>query len=353
MGARAENPFVNEYFFKFWGKIFFPYLEQENIKTIVHLGDVVDRRKFVNYKILNCWRVKFFQLIHDLNIDFHILLGNHDIFYRNTSIINAMDELVGHYPNITIYSNPQDVHFIEDNENKSFPIAFIPWINDGNREETIKFLETSVANVAFGHLEIEGFEMDRGHVCDVGLSRTMFKRFKQVYSGHFHHKSDDGHIFYLGNQYEITWSDFQDPRGFHVFDTDTQTMTHHLNPYHLFHKILYDDETMDFQYWKQFNYEKHRNTYTKVVVTKKQNPYLFETMLEQLYKHEPIDVMVVEDVIENQNLIPESETISQSESTLDILYKHIDNQEFTVKKEPLKNILKEVYVEALNVEHTS
>ena len=48
-GARNDSPAFIEYFNKFFNDIFFPYLVENNIKTLIHLGDVVDRRKFINH----------------------------------------------------------------------------------------------------------------------------------------------------------------------------------------------------------------------------------------------------------------------------------------------------------------
>ena len=66
-----------------------------------------------------------------------------------------------------------------------------------------------------------------------------FKRFEKVISGHFHKKSDDGHIYYLGTQYEIMWSDYN--KDFHIFDTETRELERIENPLKIFKKFMYDD----------------------------------------------------------------------------------------------------------------
>jgi len=70
-GARGDSLPFNEYFFKFWEGTFFPYLKEHGIKHICHLGDVVDRRKFINYVILNSWRKRFFDVLaaNDITMD--------------------------------------------------------------------------------------------------------------------------------------------------------------------------------------------------------------------------------------------------------------------------------------------
>ena len=76
--------------------------------------------------------------------------------------------------------------------------------------------------------------------------KELFRRFDIVMSGHFHHKSDDGQIYYLGTPYEIYWNDYEDPRGFHIFDTETRELERIVNPYRIFEKVYYDDTTTDY-----------------------------------------------------------------------------------------------------------
>ena len=47
-GARNDSLLFLDFFRKFYENIFFPTLKERGIKEIIHLGDVVDRRKFIN-----------------------------------------------------------------------------------------------------------------------------------------------------------------------------------------------------------------------------------------------------------------------------------------------------------------
>jgi DNA repair exonuclease SbcCD nuclease subunit len=342
-GARGDSLLFNEFFFKFWEGTFFPYLKENNINHIIHLGDVVDRRKFINYVILNQWRKRFFNVLQKENITMDVLVGNHDVTYKNTNEINAMNELFDHYNNINVFTGP------ELKEYDGLPILLMPWINSGNYEQSIDALKTATSEVVFGHFEIAGFEMDRGNVCHEGLDRKIFDRFDTVLSGHFHHKSTDGTITYLGNQYEITWADYDDQRGFHVFDTETRSLTFVPNPYRIFCKINYDDTVNDFQFWKTYDYSQHKDTYIKVVVVNKTNAYLFDLMLDNLLKAGVADISVVEDFTEADS---DDEIIDEAEDTVTILNKYIDGLTIDVEHKKLKSLMKEIYVEALNTQGT-
>ena len=53
-GARNDSRKFHDYFEKFYKNTFFPYLEEHGITEIIQLGDLFDRRKFINYK--SYWR---------------------------------------------------------------------------------------------------------------------------------------------------------------------------------------------------------------------------------------------------------------------------------------------------------
>jgi hypothetical protein len=341
-GGRSDSLAFNEYFFKFWENVFFPYLEKHNIKTIIHLGDVVDRRKFINYVTLHSLRTRFADRLTKNGMTMWTLVGNHDIPYKNTNEVNAIKELFNNNPNINVIEHPITMEF------DGLPIAMIPWINNENYSDTIKLIEESPASIAMGHLELAGFEMDRGNICIGGLNRETFKKFETVYTGHFHHRSTDGHIYYLGNTYEMTWSDYDDKRGFHIFDTETREAEFIENPYRMFHKVIYDDTDLPVDD-ENFNVADYNSVYVKVVVIKKSNPARFDKFMDALYKVQPLDISIVEDFTEYSDL-SEDDIVNQADETHVILDKYVDGLEINLDKDKLKNVLRNIYTEAHDME---
>ena len=341
-GARGDSLVFNEFFMKFWENTFFPYIEENNIKHIIHLGDVVDRRKFISFVTLNSWRTRFFDRLRNSGVTMDVIVGNHDVTYKNTNEINAMDELFHGYDNINTFTSPTEKLY--DGKN----IALCPWINSSNYTESLDFLSKTTAKVVFGHFDITGFEMDRGNVSHDGLSADIFSSFYSAYSGHFHHKSSKGNIQYLGNPYEITWADHDDPRGFHIFDTDTLDTEFIRNPHTIFHKIFYDDTNQTMEYWKDFDYSAYGNTYIKLVVLNKTNTYQFDYALNNLYNVSPADLTIVEDIVEPSE--SSVEIVDESEDTMTILSKYIDQLTIDVDSDKLKRLLKKLYVESLEME---
>ena len=339
-GARNDNQNVNDYFYKFYDNIFFPELEKRGITTCVHLGDVVDRRKFISFKIANDFRQRFINRFAELGIDLHIIIGNHDTYYKNTNEVNSMEELVGR-DRCNIYTGPEVVEF------DGVPIQFIPWINTNNYDESMTALSHSPAQIAMGHLEVNGFEMHKGHFADGSYDKELFRRFDIVMSGHFHHKSDDGQIYYLGTPYEIYWSDYEDPRGFHIFDTDTRELERIVNPYRLFEKVYYDDTTTDYT---EYDMSKFKDMYVKVIVVNKKDLYQFDKFVDKLLQADAHEVKIVEDFSELDAENVSDDIVENTEDTMTLLEKYIDELDVTMDKDRLKNTMRSLYTEAQDLE---
>ena len=342
-GARNDSQVFSNYFAKFYENIFFPALEKRGIRTVIHMGDVVDRRKFINYKTLSQMRHHFFDACYGRYINLHVIIGNHDTFFKNTNSLNSMDCLRVHDNHqVHIYEEPREVDF------DGLKCLMMPWICDENREQSFKAIQDTEAQILFGHLEVKGFEMHIGSFSREGVDANLFQKFDMAMSGHFHHKSDNGNIYYLGNPYQITWSDYKDPRGFHIFDTETRELEFILNPLEMFHKIYYDDDKMTLESIQNEDYSKYKDCYVKVVVVKKNNPFWFDTLIDKLYKEDVGDISVVENFDEDF-LIGDESLINEAEDTMTILSKYVNSLNIDNKKE-LDSLMQSLYTESLSIE---
>jgi hypothetical protein len=247
------------------------------------------------------------------------------------------------YNNVKYYREFETVEF------DGVAIDIVPWMCDENAEEILQKIKESSSQIAFGHFEIAGFEMDRGNVSEVGIDKDLLKSYDIVLSGHFHHKSSDHNIVYVGTPYEMTWSDYNDPKGFHIFDTKTRQLEFVRNLFTMFNKVSYDDTAFDFDWWKTYDFDALKNTYVKIVVLNKQNPYLFDHVVDNIYKAGVADLSIVED-FSDVLIDTDQEIVDQAEDTMTILSKYIDNLTLDVESDKLKNIMRELYVEALNTE---
>ena len=342
-GARNDSNIFANYFSKFWKNNFFPYIDKHDIRHIIHLGDIVDRRKYINYVTADNLKKDFINPLIQRDIKFWCLIGNHDIYYRNSLEINALDQLYGVDESINLITKPEEINI------DGCDLLLMPWICKNNWDETWKAIKYSKCQIMLGHLELNGFEMHRGAVCETGFDLEQFKKFDMVLSGHFHHKSSSGNIHYLGSPYEITWSDYQDPKGFHIFDTETRELEFIQNPHILFHKFIYNDSNMKIEELDDIDMSIFEDSYMKVIIQNKTNPYLFDLFIDRLTKTGVHDLQIIEDLF-SLDMDNESDIIDEAKSTMEILESYVEQIESNVSKKKLKGLFHGLYNEAMALE---
>jgi len=336
-GARKSNRIFHDFFLKFYNNIFFPTLEERDIKVVIDLGDTFDNRRNIDLWSIHWARKNYYNRLDKMGVNVYSVVGNHTAYFKDTNNINTLDNVLGQYDNIKIYSKPTEVNI------GGLGILFIPWINQENAEETFQLIEKTTCECAMGHLELNGFEVRRGLIMDHGDESGRYKKFKQVFSGHYHHKSSRANVKYLGNPYQIYWNDYKDQRGFHIFDTDTLELEYIQNPYEIYEKIYYDESKVNSS---KFKYKDYSEKFVKVVVEKKNDSHKFDFFVTQLFAAGVHEVKIIEDPSFESDL--QEEIDIETEDTLTILERYVDDLEYQ-DKSGLKNLLKSLYVEALEL----
>ena len=331
-GARKNSKHFHEYFLRFYNDVFFPTLEQEGITTIVDMGDTFDSRKGIDFSSLSWAKNNYYDRLADMGCTIHSIVGNHTAYYKNTNDVNAIDLLLAEYDNIKTYSEATEIKL------DKLGVLLIPWINSENEKKTLKAINKSKSPMAMGHLECKGFRIHRGYVMEQGIDVGLFDKFEKVYSGHYHTRSDDGKLFYLGNPYEMFWNDLGDTRGFHLFDTETMEHTPVDNPYRMFYNIFYEDHN-----YQTFDTREYEDKIVKVIVRKKTNAKKFEKFIDKLYNSNVYELKVVENF-----QLQESEDFEafESEDTLSILNRYVEEAEMSLEKSRIQEVIREVYQEA-------
>ena len=333
-GARKGSKHLHDYFELFYKNVFFPSLEEHKIDTVVHMGDIFDSRKAIDLQSLEWAKRVVFEPLKKYKV--HLAIGNHDCYYKNTNNVNSPQLLLKSYPNIHTYSEPIEIKL------DKLKVLFLPWINSENFNETKELIESTDAKIAMGHLELNGFRATRGHLMETGMDIDIFNKFEKVFSGHFHTRSNDGKIYYLGNPYEMFWNDVNDPRGFTIFDTETTDHFHVNNPYRMFYNVYYEDTPHQL-----FDASEYKDKIVKVIVRKKTEQKKFEKFLDKLYSVGVHELKIVENFA-----IQESEEfeVEETENTISILNRYIDESDMDCDKSVVKGILQKIYSEACEVE---
>lgn len=332
--ARKTSKQFHDYFLRFYDEIFFPYLEKNEIKTVIDLGDTFDNRNYIDPAALEWAKTNYYDRLKKLNINHHIIVGNHTAKHKNTNKINSVDLILREYDNIKVYADPTEVCI------NGLNIIFVPWINKENEAETNFKLQNTKATVVMGHLELNGFKPYVGHVMEDGMDPNVFMRFKKVFSGHYHTRSDNGTIFYIGNPYELYFNDIDDTRGFVVFDPENLDHDYINNPFKMHYHIQYDSE-------KVFtSFDEYKDKIVKVIVKERNNIKRFENFVSILNKSNPMDLKIIDSVS-----LPELNAFEslETEDTLTILTRYIDEMDIEVDKSKIKGVITATYKEALQL----
>ena len=338
-GTRDDSPIFHDHIERFFEKEFFPRLIAENITTVMCLGDLFDKRKTINFYTLSRVKEYFFNRLAQLNIKLIILVGNHDVLYKSSNEINSPSQLLKDYQNITVLVNPTKL----DLGGKMFDI--IPWINKQNYQETIDFINSSSSMVCFAHLELEGFIFQQGVVAEHGMSSSIFSQYHSVLTGHYHSKSSQKNIHYLGSQYDLTWADYGEKKYWHIFDTDTFELIANENPQKMFIKLYYSDEGENFeQELKDANFRDLTNRVVKVIIRSRSNPVLFDMFMSKINATVPFEVTVVDEEAYSEAGASDIDILVAD--THEILKASVERVDVNVDKVKLLSFMNTLYIEA-------
>tara|TARA_B100000965_G_scaffold6827_1_gene5348 strand:- start:2212 stop:3243 length:1032 start_codon:yes stop_codon:yes gene_type:complete len=329
-GVRNDNLHFVEHYRRFYSKIVIPFIKASGIKEIINLGDTFDKRRSINYMSLEAAKEMWFDPIKELGCNMTALIGNHDIYYKNTLRINSPEELLGGY----------DIDVIDEPTTRNYDgtdILFLPWICDENSDRTLRSITESTAPLCMGHLELNGFEAHPGHVMDNGIDMNIFSKFNKVFSGHYHTKSNKNNCYYLGNPYQLYWNDYAQKRGFHVLDTDTHKTTFYRNPFDTFYKLYYNNG-VDIPDENEL-----KGTFVKLIVENKGDYSKFDYAVRKLQDIGLADLKIVEDLSVD---LESGSSVVETEDTMTLLDNYIDEIDLKVSKDSVKNIMRSLYMEA-------
>lgn len=293
------------------------FCNENDIKTVIHMGDWFNSRKSIN--VLSLWQsIEICQLFERNGINLFLIKGNHDQFYKNQlkphsllhlgliSYVNIIDE----YPEI----------FVDG-------IYLVPW---GASIEAIPD-----DSVLFGHFEIQGFlNNDNETVENSSYKQSDFSRFKKVYSGHFHTRSKIGNIHYLGSAFSMDMNDVGDKRGYYVIDIDDIE-----NP--TFYEFTKGPKFIKIRSEEEWNPEDLKGNIVEYIFTKDYGTTENEKIIKSLHDSNPLKLSVNYKIsVEEEELTIENEALDNNK----IFQEYIDkiSIEPHIKKDVLKGFIKKL-----------
>lgn len=351
-GIRNDSEIFYEFQKYFFVNILFPYLKKNNIKHIVQLGDFFDRRQYINFKTLHFFYEYFPDLLVEYDVEMTVFLGNHDVALKSSNHINSPSLLLRNLKNLNVITHNTELVLSQGKE--KFHLSVVPWINNTNYAECVEFINNTTNQYLAGHFEINGFEMHKGQACDDGMETAVFDKFSKVVTGHFHTRSDKGNILYTGTPYELSWNDWNDQKGFYIFDTKTHDFEFVENPHKLFYRVNYQNTIAGKEFIDVIPYTKEplTNKYVKLMCDKKDDDYLFEKFLKNLHSQMPLDLQVtLVSLFSNMDIEADISTAGKTIRELIIENVEATNEKVysaVVKKEATKLLL-DIHSELNNV----
>lgn len=324
-GVKNDSLIFLDYQKEFYDKVFFPTLNTKQIKNVSILGDSFDKRKVSNHQTIESSKQMLFNPLYDKGIDTNILIGNHDSMYANKLSVNSPRLLLSEFSNINIIEFPIQVQ----------NILYVPWICEDNYETCMEMIKKTKAEYCFGHFELSGF-YNNSHVFKDGINPSILKRFKHVYTGHYHSKQTIGNITYTGSQYQLTFADVE-KKGFHIFDDDTGELEFIENPYKMFHTITYSEN-------EAISVPNICGKIVKVIVKDNTDKKKYEKFLKSLEEQNPFELKINDILVDHDEL--EEDIDLDIDTTDTVIKKYIDNSEVSLDKNRLNDIFKSLLSEA-------
>jgi len=273
---------------------------RKNVKTILHLGDWHDTRKQINILTLAI-SYEILDMIEDAGLELIIVLGNHDIYYKDSSKIHSLMffEL---FDNVKIIDSTTE---LDDS-------LLAPWLYNP------AYIKSSEYKYLFGHLEINGFNI-AGSTPFKGanLEYTDLENYDLVLTGHFHTPSTKGNIIYMGAPYHLTFNDVGSVRGYYTLINDKLEF------------VLYDDAP---KYVKLFTDNKIvpstiTGNVVKLIFDRDYGKLENEKLIDEIQMHNPMELTVD---FSNINVIASDLKLEdiQVKDNKEILLEYIDKLDF-------------------------
>lgn len=309
---------------------FFNYLEENNIKHVIQLGDLFDSRK-----VLHLWAWDFFDKViqprlDNLGIQFFILAGNHDSHYRDTLEINTPRLMLSNHPHVNVIDYPTE---IEIGDTK---FLLVPWINKTNQKAVMDLVSSTDARYCCGHFEFDGFDLYKGNPAKGHFKHNIFKKFDRVYSGHYHTFSAKDNVVYSGTPYELTWQDCQDDKMFLVHSDSGYERIPTKNT--LYVKLKYDPDSVPSK-------EEIENKIVRVVVTERPDKLAFNKYIHAIESLGPYDLKIQEIFVDE--LSEEKATVDITK-TRDVIVEYLDGSEVDLDKDKILSIFDSLYNQAIS-----
>jgi DNA repair exonuclease SbcCD nuclease subunit len=278
----GERKNSKEYFqqqLDFFIKQLLPYMEKNSLCFILCLGDFFHDRKQLNIEIKERLEKELFSEMQNKKIEFYTLLGNHDIYYKNSLEINSLKSFERKFDRFKVIEEPT---YDESKEN-----LFVPWITPSNFLEWKDIIKNTNCKNIFGHFEIGGFifhdEINSGNM----FTNKMFPKDCRVISGHYHDPQKKGNVHYVGSTFYQNWSSKNQTRGFYHWKDNKMKFIENKHSIK-FIQINFSKDEIN-------NYKQFKNNWVRIFATQNEmNGFKFIEMKNKIDREHPYNLEIIQ-----------------------------------------------------------
>jgi len=181
-------------------------------------GDIFHSRESINVRIQNEAFSIFRKLAEKFKRGIYIILGNHDVYYKDKTEVNSLKSLSYLANNIHIFEKPE---VLTINDAHSF--LMLPWIEDVSRLSSVVNDYRNLGHYIVCHADIKGLRFNKWTQVEHGLEVDALSTYRRVYGGHIHHRQTVKNVVYTGTPYQMDRGDAGNTKGFYQLDM-TQTI---------------------------------------------------------------------------------------------------------------------------------
>lgn len=190
----------------------------EDRDILVQLGDWHHVRESTNTKVLKDSIDIASALTKKFKRGVYIILGNHDVYYKDRNDLHSLMGLDRMFSNLTVFTRP------ESKKIGKHSFLFLPW-NDNVTSLTSSLQSAISEDNVFCHADVKGAYLNKFTSLEHGLESESIEQFRRVYSGHIHIRQEIGKVLYVGTPYELDRGDRANTKGFYVLDVSGPEIT--------------------------------------------------------------------------------------------------------------------------------
>lgn len=189
------------------------YAKTENINKIVIGGDLLHGKSII-YTIAQKVMLDLFR--NNLDIEFIIIDGNHDLSGKAHDAISALESL-NTEPNVKRIKD--DYYFDEEND-----ILYVPYSMN-----MVEIIKNNSAKFLISHFGLNEGMLNSGIsiVADIGM-KDLIGKYKYVLLGHYHKPQDiiteSISIYYSGSPIQLDWGEKNEIKRFLDVDSDSENI---------------------------------------------------------------------------------------------------------------------------------